>query len=302
MTVGIPRALAYYRYGALWEAFLRELSVNYVLSEETHQGLITEGAHHTVDESCLPAKLYMGHISSLVGRCDLILVPRLYRLGKQEEFCVRFWGLHDMVRLTFPKVRLLSYQLRRAQTSHEMIGFLNMGRMLGKGMNTTIKAYCAAKAYQQAKINESLQKGQARLSQSGPKVLIAAQSYISRDPFLGGVVARLVCEQGGVPLFTDDWRASECLPCSAEISKDLYWIANREILGALQLARGFVDGVILLTAFPCGSDCLVNELILRRVNDLPVTQIIMDEQQGSEGLQTRIESFMDMMIARVYRQ
>ena len=295
MTVGIPRALAYYRYGTLWEAFFQELGINYVLSEETHQGLIAEGLRHTVDESCLPAKLYMGHVSALVDYCDLLLVPRLYRLGKQEEFCARFWGLYDTVRLAFPRNRILSYELNSARASHEMAGFVSMGKVLGKSISATVKAYRAAKVYQQTKIDENIRGGQIRLSQSGPKILIAAQSYILHDPFIGGMVARLVREQGGMPIFVDNWEAKECLLHSSKISKDLYWIANREILGALQLARGIVDGVILLTAFPCGSDCLANELALRRVNDLPIAQIIMDEQQGSEGLQTRIESFMDMI-------
>jgi len=86
------------------------------------------------------------------------------------------------------------------------------------------------------------------------------------------------------------------------LSSDLYWITSREILGAIQEARGQVDGIILLTAFPCGSDCLTNELILRRVRDLPVIQIILDDNDGLTGLQTRIESFLDMIAQRKQAQ
>ena len=53
--------------------------------------------------------------------------------------------------------------------------------------------------------------------------------------------------------------------------------------------------MILLTAFPCGTDSLVNELVIRRVHEVPVIQLLMDEQQSDAGLQTRIESFLDIL-------
>ena len=64
------------------------------------------------------------------------------------------------------------------------------------------------------------------------------------------------------------------------------------------MAHASVDGIILLTAFPCGSDCLANELVLRRVKHVPVIQIVLDGQEGQEGLLTRIESFFDMLDQR----
>jgi predicted nucleotide-binding protein (sugar kinase/HSP70/actin superfamily) len=89
-----------------------------------------------------------------------------------------------------------------------------------------------------------------------------------------------------------------CRASSKSISSDLYWTLNKEIIGAIPLIKGNVDGILLITAFPCGTDSLVNELVLRKVQGLPVAQIILDEQQGDAGLQTRIECFMDILHER----
>jgi len=298
MTIGIPRALGYHRYGTLWETFFEELNIPYVVSAETNQKLLDDGLKHTVDESCLPLKLYMGHVASLLNQCDKLLVPRFLRLGKQEEFCVRFWGLTDTVQSTFEGAELLTYHLKSRYFDTEPLGFLQMGRSLGKGTIASAKAYRIAKQRGMETDFRRLVQSRARLRSPAPQILLAAQPYIAYDPFLGGTVARLVQRLGGIPLFADGWDRTACREASREISQDIYWAQNREILGAIHLARGRVDGVILLTAFPCGSDCLANELVLRRVKDVPVIQLLLDEHQSQEGLQTRLESLLDMIAQR----
>ena len=295
MTVGIPRALGYYRYGVLWETFFKELNINYVLSDRTNFKLLTEGAKHSVDESCLPLKVYMGHVASLLDRCDLILVPHYRRLGKDDEFCVRFWGLYDMVQNTFANAKILSYPLLSGRPGHQLAGFIRMGKLLGKDSLSSFRAYVKAVQQQQKTDQNSINHGQASLASTAPKILLAAQSYMASDALFGGALARLIRKQGAMPLFIDAWDRSSCRNRSRELSSDLYWTTNREILGAIQEARNHVDGIILLTAFPCGSDCLTNELVLRRVRDLPIIQILIDDAQGMAGLETRIESFMDMI-------
>lgn len=297
-TIGIPRALAYHRYGTLWETFFDELNIPYLVSAETNQALQSQGVRHTVDESCLPLKLYMGHAAHLLDKCDALFVPRLERLGPRDEFCVRFWGLPDTVSSTFQGVRLLTYQLNSNLPGAQERAFLKLGRTLGKRHVATAKAYARAKSRQQEADFFRFSNARAGLRAKGPRILLATNPYISYDPYLGGTVARLIEELGGVPIFTDAWDRAQSRAQSHKLSTDLYWTINREIMGAVQQARGQVDGILLLTAFPCGSDCLTNELIVRRVKDLPVIQILLDEHQSHEGLTTRIESFMDMLEGR----
>ncbi|MCL2842004.1 MAG: acyl-CoA dehydratase activase-related protein [Oscillospiraceae bacterium] len=297
-TIGIPRALGYHRYGTLWETFFDELDIPFLVSPETNQAIQSQGVRHTVDESCLPLKLYMGHAAHLLDKCDALFVPRLERLGPRDEFCVRFWGLPDTVSATFQKAQLLTYELNSGLPGTHERAFLKLGRTLGKHPITTARAYARAQARQREVDFHRFSYARAELQATAPRILLAANPYITYDPYLGGTVARLIAHLGGVPIFTDAWNRTQCRAQAREISTDLYWTLNREMMGAVHQARSQVDGILLLTAFPCGSDCLANELILRRVNDVPVIQILLDEHQSHEGLTTRIESFMDMLEGR----
>ncbi len=56
-----------------------------------------------------------------------------------------------------------------------------------------------------------------------------------------------------------------------------------------------VDGIILLSAFPCGPDAMTNEMIIRRIKDRPILNMTLDEQTGTAGIETRLESFVDII-------
>ena len=298
MTIGIPRALAYHRYGTLWETFFDELGIPYVVSGETDRQILEAGAKHTESESCLPHKLYMGHVHSLLGRCDRVFVPRFVKLSRREEFCARFWGLPDTVRGTFSGVETMGYTLSSGRRWSQERAFLQMGSQLGSSVFASRRAYRAAAGRQRELDFQRFSRGRASLRARKPKILLAANPYIAYDPTLGGAIGQLIRDLGAVPVFADAWNPALCKEAAGEISGDLYWSFQRETMGAVHLAREKVDGVILLTAFPCGSDCLSNELILRRVRDVPMIQILLDEHQSYEGLQTRVESFLDMIAGR----
>ena len=51
MTIGIPRAMLYYRYGTMWETFFDELHVPIVLSPPTTRETIETGSSIAVDET-----------------------------------------------------------------------------------------------------------------------------------------------------------------------------------------------------------------------------------------------------------
>lgn len=298
MTIGLPRALLYYRYAQLWETFFTELGCDVITSPDTSQTILTEGVARSVGECCLPIKVFLGHVGHLAGRCDYILVPRFETLGRGEEFCVRFWGLPDIVRHTFPEASLLSYNLQGRLPGSEGLGFLRMGRHLGKSSHKTLQAYRRARLAQEKQDQQAEAQQQALLSSPAPRVLLVSQPYLIHDAFIGGPLVRMLRQQGGVPIFADRCHRPDCRAGASAISSDLYWTLNKEVIGAIPLMRPHIDGVILISAFPCGTDSLVGELVLRKVRDLPVAQIILDEQQGEAGLQTRIECFMDILHER----
>jgi predicted nucleotide-binding protein (sugar kinase/HSP70/actin superfamily) len=56
-----------------------------------------------VAETCLPVKVYCGHVLELVGRVDAILVPAVRSLEPRVLNCSKFLGLPDMVRAVLPE-------------------------------------------------------------------------------------------------------------------------------------------------------------------------------------------------------
>ena len=88
-----------------------------------------------------------------------------------------------------------------------------------------------------------------------------------------------------------DW----ALKHSRELSSTCKWEISREILSGIAMHRGDVDGIILLSAFPCGPDAMVNELIARRVKGVPMLNLVLDGQSGTAGVETRLESFIDII-------
>ena len=75
MRIGIPRALLYYQYYPMWQTFFEELGAEVVVSPPTTQTMLTEGSARVVADTCLPEKVFLGHILSLVDTCDFIFIP-----------------------------------------------------------------------------------------------------------------------------------------------------------------------------------------------------------------------------------
>ncbi|MCL2056389.1 MAG: acyl-CoA dehydratase activase-related protein [Oscillospiraceae bacterium] len=294
MTIGIPKALLYYRYGVMWEVFFTALGCKILIGPDTGRAIMEEGIALSAGECCLPSKIFLGHAANLIGKCDRILVPRFERTAADEEFCVRFWGLPDVVRGTLPGADILSYNL----AGDERAGFIKLGAQLGFGLTKTLRAYQKAKKAQQNADAAAMARQNLLLSGGGMKILAAAHPYIIHDKYIGAPILRIMEDCGARPVFAEHCNRLLCRRRSKKLSRDLYWTVNKEILGAAVHLTGKISGVIFISAFPCGTDSLAAELALRRMRDIPAAHIILDEQSGEAGLQTRIECFTEILRER----
>lgn len=302
MLIGLPRAMLFYRYKVLWETFFNELDCKVIISEETNRKILHDGIDHSIDECCLPSKIFMGHVYSLIGKCDYILIPRVVSYGTNNDVCVKFNAFYDIVRNTYPNANILSYNIDAKNGDSEIKGFLNMGKALGKSALKTLKAYKKAKEAQALSEVLKCRSQEAVLAESNKmKILIVSHPYITYDRLMGSTISDYIDALGGLPIYADVMDKKQCIEKSKEISYSLYWMYNKELVGAIKLLEDKIDGIILLTAFPCGPDSLVNELIMRKQKKVPTINIIIDELQGEAGLQTRIESFMDIIEDKMNR-
>lgn len=300
MRVGIPKALLYYRYRYLWEAFLEELQIDYVVSPDTNQEIINRGTLHAVDEACLSCKIYLGHVDWLLDKCDLILVPRISNLGAPGTVCTRFQALYDITNNTFrnQKARLLPYNIDIDKFQGEMSACSKVGRFLGKRTYRCIHAYLKAKqAEKQERLAEEKSLEQS-LNQNGIKVLMIAYDYNLFDKCIGGPILSFLVNMGVVPIPGNMANREKAIAGSMEISETLPWAFSKELVGAAALYKDTVEGIILLSTFPCGPDSMTNEIIIRRIKDKPVLNLVLDGQEGVAGIETRLESFVDIIEAK----
>lgn len=296
-TIGLPRAMLYYRYGTLWRAFFQELGIHTVVSAPTDRETLERGTALAIDEACLSLKIYLGHIAALIGRCDYILIPRISNFGRHRNMCTRFEALPDLARNVFrgTEQKFLSYDVDLLLKKDEEAAFLSLGRALNCPAKAVKQAYKLAKKAESAQHKAQVQKQETLLKRDGMKILLAAHSYVAEDPYMGKVVADYLRHSGVIPLRADlvdpDW----ALKRSRDLSPTCKWEISREILGGITRYRDGVDGIILLSAFPCGPDAMVNELIVRRVKGMPILNLVLDSQSGTAGVETRLESFIDII-------
>jgi len=111
MTIGIPRALIYWKQPHFWETFFEELGFKILLSPSTNKEIVEMGVKMADPETCFSQKVYWGHLLWLEGKCDLIFVPRLKAVAEHSfishsrfarvteeklEYCPKFFGLPDL--------------------------------------------------------------------------------------------------------------------------------------------------------------------------------------------------------------
>ena len=296
-VIGLPRAMLYYRYGILWRAFFQELGMETAVSDPTDRKILEQGTALAIDEACLSLKIYLGHVAALAGKCDYILVPRVSNFGRHRSMCTRFEATPDLVRNVFRDTdqKFLSYNVDVLLKKEEENAFLEMGRQLGCSSRAAKKAYKTAKKAELAHFRAGVQRQEELYKKDGMKILIAAHSYVMEDPYMGKTVTAYLRRSGVIPLRADLTDRDAALKRSRELSPTCKWEINREILGGIALHREDADGIILLSAFPCGPDAMVNELIARRVKGIPLLNLVLDSQTGTAGVETRLESFIDII-------
>lgn len=296
MKIGIPRALLYYKYKHLWESFFNELDIDYILSPETNKEIVRKGMTYAVDESCFSSKIYLGHVEWLLDKSDNILVPRISD-GSDGTVCTKFQAIYDIVANTFRdrNINLLYYNIDPEAADFEMTAFLKIGKTLGKRKSQCLSAYLIAKQMQKRAHLSELYEQERLLSENKIKILLIAHPYNIYDKYIGEPITNFLRELGTVPIIGDIAPKKEAIEKSGEISKTLPWAFNKELVGSIPIYNDRVDGIILMSAFPCGPDSLVNEILIRRIKDKPILNLTLDGQEGNTGIETRLESFVDII-------
>jgi len=302
MKIGIPKALLYFKYANLWESFFDAMGIDYLVSPDTNKDILALGIRYAVDESCLSSKIFLGHVAWLKNRCDAVFVPRIASYGKAGTVCTKFAAIYDVCANTFRSdaLALMHYNIDLEKQEKELGAFLKLGKLLGKKRAQSLFAYWSAKQTERAAQRIAVQEQERVLAGDGIKILLVAHPYNIQDQYTGTPVVSALKEMGAEPVLACQTDSRQAVMASYTLSETVPWLFSRELLGAVNLIKGRVDGIILISTFPCGPDSLVNEIITRRVKDKPILNLILDGQEGTAGLQTRLESFLDIINFKRY--
>lgn len=306
MKIGIPRALAYYAYYPFIKTFLEKLGLEVVISDETTKEIMDLGVEDTITDACVPIKLFHGHVKNLMNRVDYVLVPRLVSINKEATFCPKFLGLPDMLVCSIPNfTNMLEVRIDLKRSRMELFRLcMRLARKLKKGFFKAYKAYFKALFSYRNFCDQFLQGGIPPLGivaqkSEQIKLAVVGYPYMLYDPYLSlDVIKKLINMDVGV-VTPEMISNKDKLRQASKLRKALFWTFSNSVLRTAYhlLENKSVDGIIHITAFGCGPDFIVDKLIELEAKNhkIPFLTVTLDEHTGQEGINTRLEAFVDML-------
>lgn len=290
VRIGIPRGIHYYYYSKFWQYFFDSLGVELVFSPKTNKEILDKGIMIAPDEMCLSMKIYLGHVDYLKDKCDYILIPRIDRYSDTEQTCTNFLAIYDLVNNLF-NINILNYNIDNK--NNLLDGLISIGHILKKSRIKVIQAYDTALIRYNKYLKRKRIEQNNILRSKDKKVLLVGHPYNMYDEMVGEPITKIFRDNNIKVLYSDLFDSEDASILVGKISPNLYWKYSRENIGAIVMAKN-VDGIVFLSSFPCGLDSLVNEVAIRKI-DKPYLNLIVDDINSLTGIETRIESFVDII-------
>jgi predicted nucleotide-binding protein (sugar kinase/HSP70/actin superfamily) len=308
VQVGIPRGLLYYEYFPLWKRFFNNLDAEVVESPLTTKQWLEMGVRHSVDETCLPVKLYMGHVAALKDVVDYLFIPRIVSTKHNDYYCPKFSGLPDMVRNAFRTLPpILEVVADRTEDRKQFRKTLyQTGGTFTRNPLRIYQAYNDALHYWKQTKREWQNQfiPQPAADVDTPLTLaIIGHSYNIYDGYSSNNLLRTLAKMGVGVVTPDTIAYRQAIHTTETCLPGMFWSLGKKLYGGTMdfAQREDVDGVVLIMAFECGPDSMLMELLTREITsqyNKPVMTLVMDEHTGEAGLVTRLEAFVDMVKRR----
>ena len=293
MTIGIPKGLLYTKYHTFAETFLQELGAEILVSPDTNQSILDAGVHCCVDDACLPIKVYHGHVDWLKNRCDMMLVTRLISIKKKKYVCPMFCGLIEMIRSGIPDLPVLIDEPVYSIDNKELFRWAQR-----VGRYVTSRNTCIRSAYESAIRRQRLSDSGIEDHGASLTVALIGHPYIIHDRLLSMDLVRKL-HNLGIGIVTEDTISDAAvLSRNKNLFKEPFWYFAARYYGAARELHRRIDGIIYISAFSCGVDSVVIELIKNDMQDIPILVLKIDEHTGEACFDTRIEAYSDMLKRR----
>lgn len=313
--VGLPRALLYYQYWPLYRVFFEELGAEVIVSGATTPVMLAAGSSRVVADTCLPVKVFLGHVLSLVDKCDCVFIPEVRSTAKNVSNCSKFLALPDMTRAVIPEcppVIEITIDIGRGKRKlYQEIYRLGKHFTLDplRIRRAALKAWDRHMFERKRMADGGLTLSQAmgltqRSGSTSPDITVAliGHPYLLYDDYVNHRLIRRLEDAGCRVVTPEMLESAELHDAVTRLTGRQYWTYESDIVGAGEHYLGSkVDGVIGITAFGCGPDSLMMEMVRRqaaRLAAVPFMSLTLEEHTAEAGMVTRLEAFTDMLRRR----
>lgn len=320
LVIGIPRGMSYYGNYPFWHGFFSALGFKIILSDPTTKQTMSDGSALVVTETCLPIKIYLGHILNLINKKGVknIFVPSLQSIAPKIYNCSKIRGLPDLVRnVVKGDFNIVEATLDKSAKNQGLYTFLaesvapfgitDMDRIKQaskqgwKVYNNFLLMMRAGISYKKALKNAIEGKILLENVEKSRPINVALVSHgynIYDERACMKIFDKL--EAMDVNVYTSlqltDEQMNEGI---AFLGQRKYWANEHEMTGTAghYLKDNKIDGIVTLNAFGCGPDSLMVERIMRKAKETgkPLLSLTIDEHTGEAGFITRLEAFIDML-------
>ena len=291
MKIGIPKALYYY-YIEDYIRFLKKLGIEIIMFD-TDKEIVKLGSNVANDEMCLSIKIFLGHVCKLAPICDYILIPNLNNYGLRDQMCPNFTSLYNLVKNLFD-VNILTFDINYLKNKKELAAFYEIGQELGFTKKHIKKIYKQTIIEYKSILKTRILNNMDKLNSKNKKILLISHSYNVYDKYIGTPIIKYLENLNCEIIYSDCFDKTSTNGLSKYLSRDLYFKTAKENIGSIVLCKEKIDGILFLTTFPCGIDSLVTELVLRKI-DKPYLNLVIDDLDSMSGIETRLESFVDII-------
>ncbi len=321
--IGMPRALTYYNYFPFLYGFFTNLGFKITLSDPTTKKTLVEGASLVVTETCLPIKVYVGHVLNLLEKgVKNIFVPSIQSVAPKIYNCSKIRGLPDLIRnVVRGEYNLIEATLDKSEKNLGLFEFLKQAVepfgikddiQVKKALRAGFVLHNNFKVMMQNHLNfetalKNAKEGKVVINskkeeENGINVALVAHGYNIYDKRVCMDIFKKLKDLG-VNVYSALQLTDEQLKDGINtLEAELYWANQMEMTGAAghYLKSDSIDGLITITAFGCGPDSLMIEDIKRKSKNFnkPLLNLTIDEHTGEAGFVTRLEAFCDMLFRK----
>lgn len=319
--IGIPRAISYYNNYPFYYGFFNALNLEVILSDKTTTKTINEGSKYVVSDTCLPIKVFTGHVVNLLDKgCEAIFIPSIQSTNYKINNCSKIRGLPEIIRNVINKPFVM---IEPTLDKTENISFKDFCIQAANSVGITDKKEIA-KAIESGweTYNSFIEMAQSGLNYNEAldnaikgkftkntvdivkplSVAIMGHGYNLFDERISlNLINKL--EKMDVKVFTSlNVSRHNALNAIEQLGEVQYWANELELTGtaAYYLLNQKVDGIIALSAFGCGPDSLMVDEISYHCKEMgmPLIHLTIDEHTGEAGFITRLEAFIDMLLRK----